>query len=295
MAISPTLLHRISFKEIKQTQIGEINGDLLIMKRALFVSFSALMLCILLLLITVGTTQAADPDYTRLEYPTLVEPTVDGMWTSDDEWTDGNVTMIGENVTFRSTYSTLSTEPVTVATNFVIEILNDNTNDTGDYWQICIDGTLDGANTPMDDDFRIDFVGHTNLTVYQGTVITWTEVTPEAGELNFSDSISASPTSSTPHWIAEFSIVKTEGVILLNPEWGLRVAVYDESNSAAGVQAWPPLSDRDVPNGWGLNTYSENPIPEGLSFGVVVLSSSVAVIIGYRYFRKRSSSGKREK
>jgi hypothetical protein len=257
------------------------------MKRALFASFSTLMLCSLLLLITVGTTQAYDEDYLRTEYPTLVEPTIDGMWTSDDEWTDGNVTMIGENVAFRSTYSTLSTDPITVATNFVIEILNDNTNDTGDYWQICLDGTLDGGNTPMTDDFRIDVVGHTDLTVYQGTVITWTEVTPDAGELNFSDSISASPTSSTPHWIAEFSIVKTEGVILLNPEWGLRLAVYDESNSGAGVQAWPP-ADRDIPFDWGLNTYTDQPIPEGLSFGVVVLLSSVAVIVATLSFRKRS-------
>ena len=262
------------------------------MKRALSVAFSILMLCSLLLLITVGTIKAANPDYTRLEYPTLVEPTVDGMWTSDDEWTDGNVTMIGENVAFRSTYDTTVAY---VTTQFVIEILNDNTNDTGDYWQICIDGTLDGGNTPMTDDFRIDVVGHTNLTVYQGNVLSWTEVIPEAGELSFAESISASPTSSTPHWIAEFTIWKTGGVILLDPVWGLRVAVYDESNSAAGVQAWPPLSDRDVPNQWGYNYYSEDPIPEGLSFGVMVLLSSVSVLIASHYFRKRSSSGKREK
>ena len=264
------------------------------MKRALSVAFSILMLYSLLLLITVGTIKAANPDYTRLEYPTLVEPTVDGMWTSDDEWTDGNVTMIGENVAFRSTWS--QEVWLNVTSQFIIEILNDNTNDTGDYWQICIDGTLDGGNTPMTDDFRIDVVGHTNLTVYQGNVLSWTEVTPEAGELSFAESISASPTSSTPHWIAEFTIDKTAGVILTSgAAHGLRVAVYDESNSAAGVQAWPPLSDRDVPNQWGYNYYSEDPIPEGLSFGVMVLLSSVSVLIASHYFRKRSSSGKREK
>ena len=262
------------------------------MKRALFVAFSILMLCSLLLLITVGTTQAADPNYTRLEYPTLVEPTVDGMWTSDDEWTDGNVTMINENVTFRSTWSSGG---VDITTNFVIEILNDNTNDTGDYWQICSDGDTLGGSTPQTDDFRIEVVGHTNLTVYQGNVLSWTEVTPEAGELSFAESISASPTSSTPHWIAEFMFLKNTGVVQMGATWVLRVAVYDESNSAAGVQAWPPLSDRDVPNGWGTNNYSADPIPEGLSFGVAVLLSSVAVIVATFVFRKRSSSGKPEK
>ena len=262
------------------------------MKRALSVAFSILMLCSLLLLITVGTTQAGNPDYTRIEWPNTIAKTFDGKWTTDDEWTDGNFTMINENVTFASTW--LMGEDVT--THFVIEILNDNTNDTGDYWQIIADGNNDLLDTaPQTDDFRIELVGHTTLMVYQGTGTGWTAVTPEAGELSFANSISASPTSSTPHWIAEFTDGKNTGVVLMGIVWGLRVAVYDESNSAAGVQAWPPLSERDVPNGWGVNNYSSDPIPEGLSFGVAVLLSSVSVLIASHYFRKRSSSGKPEK
>ena len=263
------------------------------MKRALSVAFSILMLCSLLLLITVGTIKASEPGYTRIEYPHIVEPTIDGTWTSPDEWTDGEQTDISENVTFRSTLT--RTLLIFVTSQFIIEILNDNTNDTGDYWQIIFDGLSDGGSAPQADDFRIEVVGHTNPTVYRGTGTGWTEITPEAGEVIFAESISASPTSSTPHWIAEFSIDKTAGVILTSgAAHGLRVAVYDESNSAAGVQAWPP-TDRDVPEGWGINTYSEEEIPEGLSFGAVVLLSSVAVIGATFVFRKRSSSGKRER
>jgi len=255
------------------------------MKRALFVAFSIVMLCSLLVLINVGTTLASEPGYTRIDYSTVVEPTIDGIWTSSDEWTDGDVTMIGENVAFRSTWTMFSMD--TVTTNFVVEILDDDTNDTGDYWQMCIDGSVDGGSAPQSGDYMIEIVGHTTLTVYEGTGTGWTEVTPAAGELFFAESISASPMSSTPHWVAEFTILKTAGNIILSEIFGLRVAVYDESNSAAGVQAWPP-TDQDVPNGWGVQNYTMDQIPEGLSFGVLVLLSSVAVIATILVFRKRS-------
>jgi len=255
------------------------------MKKIIVITFCILMLCSLLLLINVGTTLASEPGYTRLDYLTVVEPTIDGVWTTDDEWTDGDVTMIGENVTFRSTWTMFSMD--VVSTNFVIEILNDDTNDTGDYWQMCIDGSVDGGSAPQAGDYLIEIVGHTNLTVYEGDGTGWTEVTPESGELFFANSISASPTSSTPHWIAEFTILKTSGNIILSEIFGLRVAVYDESNSEAGVQAWPP-TDQDVPDGWGINNYTMDQIPEGLSFGVLVLLSSVAVIATILVFRKRS-------
>ncbi len=256
------------------------------MKRSVSVAFSTLILCGLLLLITVGTIKAIDPSYTRTEWPVITEPNVDGQWTPDNEWTDTEATQIdGDlNVTFRSTWS----QVVFVTTQFLIEIFNDNTNDTGDYWQICIDGNTNGGSAPQTDDFMIEVVGHTNLTVYQGTGTGWTPVTPDAGELFWANTISASPTSSTPHWIVEFTIWKGGGVILMGPQWGIRVAVYDESNSAAGVQAWPPPSDPDVPEGWGLNDYSTTPIPESLTFAVMVILLSVSVLIIPHYFRKWS-------
>lgn len=219
-------------------------------------AFSLLIVCSLLL-VTVGIVLASEPGYTRIEYPTVVEPTFDGAWTSSDEWTDGEPTEMSTNVVFRSTFSLLSYDPITVTTNFVVEILDDNTDDAGDYWQIVIDGNLDGGTAPQSDDFRIDVVGHTTTTVYQGDGSGWVEITPAEDDFVFADSISASPTSSTPHWIAEFSILKTQGVVLMAETWGLRLAVYDDSNSAAGVQAWPP-TDRDVPNGWGINDYTQD-------------------------------------
>jgi hypothetical protein len=221
----------------------------------------AIVVFLMLSLINVGTTKASEPGYERREYPTAVEPTIDGVWTSNDEWTDGEPTMIGENVAFRSTYTITGEggDGETLCSSLsVIEFLNDDTYDAGDYWQICIDGLLDGGSAPQTDDFRIDIVGHTDLVCYQGTGSGWTEITPDPIDVIFADSISESPTSSTPHWILEISLQKHQGVIQTDIIWGIRVAVYDESNSVAGVQAWPPTY-RDVPDGWGIENYSTDP------------------------------------
>ena len=119
------------------------------------------------MLLNVGT-KAGNPDYERIEYQTVVEPTIDGVWTSTNEWTDTEVTMIGENVAFRSTFTAIgSGDDMVVTSHFVIEILNDDTDDAGDYWQICIDNSNTGGSAPQIGDYRIDIVGHTTLVVYQ--------------------------------------------------------------------------------------------------------------------------------
>jgi hypothetical protein len=108
--------------------------------------------------------------------------------------------------------------------------------------------------------------------------------TPASGDFQWNNSISASPTSSTPHWILEIMLNKP--AVGLGTMFNGRVAVYDASSAAAGVNAWPPTS-RDVPNDWGTFPYSSDPIPENLSFGVVMLLSSVAVLVGSFAFRKK--------
>jgi hypothetical protein len=100
------------------------------MRKTIAKTFCALTLCSLLVLITAGTTMAVDPSYTRTDHPTQVEPVIDGVWTPENEWLDGEPTWIGEAVVFASTWSMISTDPITVTTNFVIEFLTDDTNDT---------------------------------------------------------------------------------------------------------------------------------------------------------------------
>ena len=247
---------------------------------------SILMLSSLLMLLTVGITRAGNPAYSIIEYTGGVVPaTVDGDWTTEDEWTDALLVPVTDNVIFY-----YNVELNAYSCEFVVEIYNDNTDDAGDYWQFCFDDSNNGGTAPQTGDFRVDIVGHTTLTVYQGNGVGWDEITA-AGEITWANTISDSPSESNPHWILEFTFIKIAGnaMIANAPPTGLRVAVYDESNSGAGVQAWAPGSDVSVPNEWGLiSGYSADPIPEALSFTVLALLSSVTVIVTTLVFRKRS-------
>ena len=179
------------------------------------------------------------------------------------------------------------------ACEFCVELFTDDTDDAGDYWEFCFDDGNNGGTDPQIGDYRVRIDGHTDLTVYQGNGQGWDEIAPqEPGDnITWADSIDSSPLESTPHWILEFTFIKTGGNAMINsaPPTGLRVAAYDASNSQAGVQAWAPDSDPDVPDEWGLiSNYTSESIPEGLTFAVMVFLSSVSLIVGSQYLRKRT-------
>jgi hypothetical protein len=251
------------------------------MKRVLFAIFCIMALCSLLL-VNAGTIKAAEPGYVRTAYFTSVMPTIDGAWTSETEWTDGEVTMVGEDGAFTTTWDLGG---VSVTTRLLVEFFSDNTTDAGDYWQICFDGDQSGGTAPQASDFRIDIVGHTTLTVYEGTGSGWTVVTTPSG-IEWYNTVSDSPTNSTSHWILEMTILNN--AVALSQTRNFRLAVYDD-NSTAGVLAWPP-TDRDVPNVWGIEYYSQNPIPESFGIAVFVILSSVAVVVSFFFLRKRSKA-----
>jgi hypothetical protein len=250
-------------------------------KRVLFAAFCILAFCSLLLINT-GTVKAAETGYTRTDYNPSSAPTIDGKWTSTGEWTsNGEPTTIGTDVVFRSVWTMVSADPIIVTDTFLVEFFSDNTNDTGDYWQMCIDGDASGGAAPQTTDYRVDIVGHTNLTVYQGTGSGWTNVTTPAS-LVWADSISDSPTNSTPHWILEIDFVKADLGAAAN--WNFRLAAYDQSKDK--LVAWPP-TPRDEPNRWGVQGYVQAVYPEGFSILFVVLLSSVAVAVSVYFLRKR--------
>lgn len=245
-----------------------------------------------LLLITVGTIKAGNPDYSIIEYTGGITPAiVDGVWTTEDEWNDALTVPISDNVTFWY-YAEINI----YSCEFLVEIFDDDTDDAEDYWQFCFDDANSGGTAPGSGDYRVDIVGHTDVVIYTGDGSGWVQSTssPEDLGITWANSISASPIDSTPHWILEFTFIKTVAMIPSPPPTGLRVAVYDASNSAAGVQDWAPSSDVNVPDEWGLiSTYSTDPIPEGLTFAVMALLSSVSLLAGSQYLRKRAK--KREK
>ena len=241
------------------------------------------------MMITFGTVRAGNLDYAIIEYGCIDVYTFDGFWTDPLEWHDGPVLTMDDTA-----LSVYTIDFGTYAVNWLIEIFDDNTTDAEDYWQICLDPDNSGGTAPGSGDYKIEIVGHTDLVCYQGSGSDWTEITPDPGEVMWSNSISGmSPWNLTEHWVLELYFIKTAGVIQTPaPPNGMRVAVYDASNPDAGHLCWPPESDADVPDTWGEENYQMANIPESLSFGVVVLLSSVAVLVGSSWLRKRSRIGK---
>ena len=294
MTKEPMLLYRILFKEIEQIQIDEINGDLLTMKRVVLVAFCIIALCSLGLVMKTGTVRAYKAGYEVNDFVAIRTCTVDGNWTTPDEWTDAAEKQLDGslNAIFRLKY--VSDGFTYVNQYYLIEFFDDTTNDTDDYWQICYDGGSDGGSAPGTDCLRMDFVGHntTGFTFYKGDGSAWATSSDYSWGTNIFivDTFGSSPLSDTPHWIVEIFIEHFYFAIAAD-QW-IRVAAYDASNSDAGVQAWPD-SSVNVPDDWGVSYSMMEPIPEALTIGVMVLLSSVSVLIGSHYFRKRSR--KREK
>jgi hypothetical protein len=252
------------------------------MKKRIATAFCILMLCGLLL-ITVETAIAAEPGYVRYSHPTQVTPTIDGQWTSPDEWTDGEETWIGTDIVFRSTVDSGTTR-------WIVEFLTDTTNNPGDYWQFCIDPHQDGGSEPQLGVHRMfKITGHNELEWYLADAVSsgWTYWEGAQVTIEWADSLSTSQHSSTPHWILEFRIVKNSGGLSIDTVWNFLLGAYDSSNP--GFQSWPP-TDPDLPDEWGIENYSSEPIPEGLTFGIMVLLSTVSMLVGYKYFAKRKET-----
>lgn len=272
------------------------------MKRVVLVAFCIILLCSLGLVMKTGTVSAPyQPGYEVTDYIAITTPTMDGNWTTTDEWNDTDVRQLNGTLDaiFRLKY-TMATDYSWIDQYYLIEFFDDNTTDAGDYWQICyasattFQGDPIGGTTPQTDCLMINFTGHSGLALYKGDGTGWVAFTnyTEPDDIEIVDSISASPSNSTPHWIAE---IKIEHVHFgIQPNFWIYVAAYDESNSDAGVQSWPPGSS-DVPDDWGFMDAPGTQIPEALTIGVMVLLSSVSVLVVSHYFRKRSSSGKRKK
>ncbi len=242
------------------------------------------MLCSLLLLTSIGIAKAYLSSYSYAEWGGF-SITLDGKWTSTTEWAGAPWMDLSPKAQMRGVVDI--TGP-TYQYN-LIEFFTDTTNDPNDYWQICLANVGEpGPNAPDSTCYRIELVGHTTVKVYQGNGTGWTLLSSPPAGFTIKDALSTSPLSSTPHWTCEFQWNK-DALTGIIPPLGIRVACYDASNSAAGEQAWPPntVSSVNNPSQWGSISGYAGDIPEGVSFGAVLLLSFLAVIVGSYYLRKR--------
>jgi len=103
------------------------------LKRVVFVLFCVAVLC---LTVSAGTVGAYKEGYTRDSFGLKNAVTLDGKWTTGIEWEEGYLTNFGTNVSFKNKGEIISYTPPDVWEYIIVESL-DNTDDAGDYWQIC--------------------------------------------------------------------------------------------------------------------------------------------------------------
>lgn len=253
-----------------------------------------LLPCSVLLVVNIGTVMAYNESYSFIEYWGVNEVTLDGKWTNGDEWHDAPVLNVGTNQG-KFEFKMFSPDFVVYSMNWLFEFA-DNTNDSGDRWQLCMDGPdAASATAPTASSYKIEIEGHTTLKVYVGTGSGWTTATT-ASAVTWSDSLAASsPHDPATHYICEMIIDKIalvgEGgwASSAPAPYGIRVAMYDASNPGQGWVSWPPASSADNPSSWGeIPTYDETmgAYPEVLTIGVMLVLSTAAVVVSLRYFRK---------
>ena len=244
--------------------------------------------CSFAVLATSLKVRAAKPGYSINNYLAITVPTMDGNWTSANEWTDAEERELDGTLTvyFRLKYAWSGS---TVYQYILVDFLNDTTDDAGDVWSLCFDAHHDNASSPQTDDYKIDLEGHSfsGLYVYKGTGSGWVATTSYnwGSDLLIMNNINPSPHLSTPHWIVEFKINSTWLSLLNN--YDLRVATYDAS-SAPGAQTWP-YSTSNVPNDWGLTITKFVPIPEFPSAIILPLFMLATLLAVIAYRRKRTT------
>ena len=262
------------------------------MKKIGSVIFCALSICLIAL---AGNALAYNAAYTHTTYYTAsVFPTINGQYTMGDEWLASGTTTFGTNGIFRSEWGM----PANVFQYLLVETA-DNTDDAGDYFELCFDGNADGGTAPQTDDYRVTVTGHGASQVvqwYAGNGMAWVAI-PARANTPLATSLSSSPKIAAAHYILELAIDKQGTDVPLGMNWALRVAYNDAHAGGAGLQAWPPApgATRDAPAGWGYVPYefAANPtpdVPEGISLGIMAALSSIALVAATVYLKKRDKA-----
>jgi hypothetical protein len=263
---------------------GSTKGERIAVKRVVSIALCALVLCSLILMVNAGTAVASEAGYSISEAYTTSAVTVDGKWGSG-EWSDAWIEFRVNISNARFAYK-MDANTGAYLMSWLVEF-HDTTNNAGDIWRICIDGSADGGSAPQADDVKIEIVGHSNLTVYAGTGTTWARLSTTA--VTWKDSLATSTYDAVNHYVLEVQADK--GALgawgASPPPEGFCVQMYDAGNPSQGWGAWPPTSS-DVPSRWGLIADYMGSIPEGLSSGVLVILSAVAVLVGSFLVRKRA-------
>ena len=239
------------------------------------------------LMVAVGTVSAVAVGYDVTEQFGINTVTIDGKWTGADEWHDTAVQYMGTPQKGLFEYKvSASGDYVQIYMWWLLEFA-DNTNDAGDRWQFCFGPGNESDTAPTAGDNKFEIEGHTTLKKYVGTGTSWS-LTSAPTDVTWEDSLTTTPHDPATHYVLELTFDKmVYGWGSGYPPYGLRIAMYDASNPSQGWVSWPPTSTDTNPSSWGqIATPNFDPYPEDLTVGLMLTLSSVAAVVGIRYFRK---------
>jgi len=252
------------------------------MKKAILIALGVIAVCSVFL---AGTVIAAKEGY-GFQISQGEEITVDGAVSPATEWDDSYKDFLYDGWTMTTNFfrDKWGMDPA-ISEGWLLEILTDTTDDAGDNFKFTCDTLVDGGAAPQADDFKIEYTGGTT-TIYAGTGTAWGTSAAVLGEdVIIATSIAASPASATPHRIIEVWIMK-QGVLAQGLSNNAMLSYTDAG--AGKTFMWPPESSVDSPDTYGMGEtlLGADPIPEGLTVGVMLSLSAVAVLVSTRYFRK---------
>lgn len=260
------------------------------MKKATLAILGTVILCSMGVILALPNVNAYKAGYLIGNYQGA-DITADGT-VAASEWTDAYQDFLYNGWT--KTTDTFSTKwemggTPTIADQWLIEVLSCTTSNAGDVFTFCFCGAADDSATPQAADDVLVNVTHTSTTIYRGTGSGWAPDPSIVLGTNVvvGQSMAASAASSTPHWIIELKFDKSGGIVGTSFDSNDRLQVYVASTGQTLM--WPPMSQQDVPSSYGQLNYSNfagQSIPEGLTVGVMLVLSTVAVAVSIRYFRK---------
>jgi hypothetical protein len=250
------------------------------MKRAL----ALLPMLILILLASPVSVQAGKGE--RITSLPLKNPvTVDGKWTTADEWSDGVSIQ-------RGVYGWIALKDDSDFLYVLVDYIRDTRAAAGDFAWIVWDQKNDGGSKPRSDDYDLLMSYETessyDLFFYQGTGTGWGNPKP-ASSLGVAGASStdatSDPYSNAAHLTYEFRLPR---LILDNSTVITTIGFFAGAQNAADGR-WigvPGGGDYGIPDSWAQLAFSV-PIPE---FSQVIVTMALLIATLTIMLRRRESS-----
>jgi hypothetical protein len=192
----------------------------------------------------------------QITVPLLTKPvTLDGMWTSPDEWKDAaEIAAPGGFFGLKHDQSYLYV---------LCDYVNDSALEEHDASWVYVDTLNNGGSTPQADDFAfsLQWLSPTQSTVVEqrGTGSDWMTTTFMLQSAVSSMDATNDPYSASPHVIYEFRIQLS---ILTQATFSFGASLVMQDGSTAVRVSWPQISSRSDPNQWGILQLRAIPISE---------------------------------